>query len=99
MLKKRFFKTKTECEVAFEILPDDTERVDLLCEANGWEPIEMKKGRNGAFRAKMRLPKEQRFQFRYLLDNTKWVNDETADGYCRNKFGGEDSILDTTPAA
>ena len=47
MLKKRFFKTKQEVEIAFEIDPADAEQVDLVCEVNGWEPVSMKKGRNG----------------------------------------------------
>ena len=71
MLKKRFFKTKDEIEVAFELALDDAERVELLCESNGWEPIVMKKAKNGAFRTKIRLPKEQRFQFRYLIDGVR----------------------------
>ena len=98
MLKKRFFKTKDDCEVAFELAADKAKQVELLCEANGWEPIEMKKNRGGTFRTRMRLPREQRFQFRYLVDHQAWVNDEEADAYLPNQFGGENGVLDTTPA-
>ena len=97
MLKKRFFKTKQEVEIAFEIEPKDAERVELICEANGWEPVPMKKGKNGAFRTKMRMPREQQFQFRYLVNGSSWVNDESADDYCINQFGGKNGVLDTTP--
>jgi len=98
MLKKRFFKTNDDCEVAFEVASDDAESVALVCEANGWEPIEMKKNKAGAFRTRLRVPKSRRFQFRYLVDQHAWVNDEDADGYVRNQFGGENGVLDTTPA-
>ncbi len=98
MLKKRFFKTKQEVEIAFEIDPADAEKVDLVCEVNGWEPVSMKKGRNGTFRTRMRMPLERKIQFRYLVNGHSWVNDETADGYCVNEFGGKNGILDTTPA-
>jgi 1,4-alpha-glucan branching enzyme len=97
VLKKRFFKTKDDCEVAFELAPTDAEQVALVCEANGWEPIAMKKNRQGRFRTRLRLPKERQFQFRYLVDSSAWVNDEAADAYRPNSFGGENGILDTTP--
>ena len=98
MVKKRFFKTRDECEVAFELVPSAAEQVALVCEANGWEPIEMKRNRKGTFRTKLRLPKQCRFQFRYLIDEATWVNDEAADAYWPNAFGGENGVLDTTPA-
>lgn len=96
MLKKRFFRTRDECEVAFELVPPAAEQVALVCDANGWEPIEMKRNRQGTFRAKLRLPKQRRFQFRYLIDEATWVNDEAADAYWPNGFGGENGVLDTT---
>lgn len=99
MVKKKFFKTKDECEVSFELDSTGAERVDLLCEANGWKPIPMKKAKSGPFRARMRLPKERRFQFRYLVDRRSWVNDETADAYQPNEFGGQNGVLDTASSS
>ena len=96
MLKKRFFKTKTECEVSFELKDESAEQVALVCDFNDWDPIPMKKNKNGTFRAKMRFPKDQQFQFRYLVNGGSWVNDETADSQTPNKFGGINSVLDTT---
>jgi 1,4-alpha-glucan branching enzyme len=96
MLKKRFFKTKPECEVSFELEFALAGRVELVCESNGWEPIAMKRAGKDRFRARVRLPGERRYQFRYLVDGTTWINDETADAYQRNEFGGENSVLSTT---
>ena len=98
MVKKRFFKTRDECEVAFELVPSAAAQVALVCEANGWEPIEMKRNRQGTFRTKLRLPKQRRIRFRYLIDEATWVNDEAADAYWPNEFGSENGVLDTTPA-
>ncbi len=97
MLKKKFFKTKTECEVVFELSAKGAQQVELVCEFNSWEPIEMKKNRQGAFRTKLRLPRARQFQFRYLVDQRVWVTDEDADGCQPNQFGGKNSILDTSP--
>jgi len=34
MLKKRYFKTKDECEVTFEVVREDAARVELVCDVN-----------------------------------------------------------------
>jgi len=103
MLKKRFFKTKQECEVTFELASEhagsDASKVELICEANGWQPVEMKKTKQGAFRTKMRVPKEREFEFVYRVDQSAWVNDDSADDYRSNGFGGRNSVLDTNSAS
>ena len=95
MLKKKFFKTKDECEVTFEYSAENAEQVSLVCSANEWQPIAMKKAKKGPFRTKVRLPKEGQFQFRYLVNNEFWVNDESADAYAANEYGSENSVVVT----
>lgn len=94
MLAKKYFKTKDECEVTFEVATEARE-VALVCEANNWEPVAMKRAKDGAFRTKVRLPKEGQFQFRYLVDNDSWWNDEAADAYWPNEYGSENSVVFT----
>jgi 1,4-alpha-glucan branching enzyme len=96
MLKKKFFKTKDECEVTFEVSVENADQVALVSEHNGWEPIEMKQVKDGPFRAKVRLPKEGEFQFRYLVNGQEWHNDNAADGYMANEHGSENSVISTT---
>ena len=95
MLKKKFFKTKDECEITFELNVEGAENVALVCEANGWEPINMKQVRKGPFRTKVRLPKEGQFQFRYLVNARDWHNDEAADAYWPNEYGEDNSVVST----
>jgi len=99
MLKKRFFKTKDECEVTFELAIEDASRAELVCEVNGWQPIQMKRARKGPFRTKLRFPKEGTFEFRYRVDERNWLNDDEADAYRANGWGGENGVLDTTVPA
>ena len=99
MLKKRFFKTNDECEVTFELAADKAERAELVCQFNGWKPIEMKKVRRGPFRTKLRFPKEGNYEFRYLIDNDRWINDTKADAYRPNGMGDENGVLDTASPA
>ena len=95
MLQKKYFKTKDEVEVTFELDANGAENVALVCEHNGWEPIQMKQTKKGPFRTKIRLPKEGQFQFRYLVDEQNWQNDEAADAYWANEHGGENSVIST----
>ena len=95
MLKKKFFKTKDECEVTFEVKVENAEQVALVSEHNGWDPIAMKQVKNGPFRTKIRLPKDSQFQFRYLVNGQNWRNDEAADAYWANEHGSENSVIST----
>jgi 1,4-alpha-glucan branching enzyme len=95
MLKKKFLKTKDECEVTFEVSVENAGQVSLVSEHNGWEPIAMKQVKDGPFRAKVRLPKDGQFQFRYLVDEQNWRNDEAADAYWANEHGSENSVIST----
>jgi 1,4-alpha-glucan branching enzyme len=95
MVKKKYFKTKDECIVIFELRVENAESVVLVGEFNSWQPVEMKQAKNGPFRTKLRLPKEGRFQFRYLINEQNWENDETADAYLTNEYGGKNSVVTT----
>ena len=97
MVKKKYFKTKEECEVTFEFDTDVANTVSWVSEVNDWQPVKMKKRRkDGVFYTKVRLPKTGDFQFRYLVDGQTWANDSAADAYVRNEFGSENSVVKTT---
>ena len=96
MLKKRFFKTVDECEVTFRVEPEEASSVALVIDSNEWAPIPMKQLKSGPFQTKLRLPLNSTFQFRYLVDGEQWANDEAADAYVRNQYGGDNCIVETT---
>ncbi|MBE2198660.1 MAG: isoamylase early set domain-containing protein [Anaerolinea sp.] len=100
MLTKKFFKTKEECEVTFAFQSETANDVQLVGDFNDWQPMSMKKGKgdDGAFKVKVRLPKDGQFQFRYLVDNQIWANDETADAYWTNEHGSDNSVVFTAGA-
>ena len=97
MLKKRFFKTKDECEVTFEYAGNNAQNAELVGDFNDWQPLLMKKAkkRGSPCRIKVRLPKEGQYQFRYRLDGSIWVNDDNADAYWTNEFGESNSVVNT----
>ncbi|OED43581.1 1,4-alpha-glucan branching protein [Endozoicomonas sp. (ex Bugula neritina AB1)] len=100
MLKKKFFKTKSEAEVTFEFARKDIKSVALAGEFNEWSPLKMNYiKKDKVFRAKVRLPKNATYRFKYLLDNEIWENDYKADAYVPNTFGSEDSVVTTEKIA
>ncbi|ODS05142.1 isoamylase early set domain-containing protein [Vibrio scophthalmi] len=97
MINKRFFKTKDEVEVTFE-LPEDQvgQSACLVADFSDWQPIVMKKiVKTKSYRFKTRLPKDQQFEFRYLVDESRWINDPNADQYTPNGFGEDNGLLTT----
>ena len=100
MLTKKFFKTKKETDVTFEFNISQATKVQLVAEFNDWQPVDMKYSKKDqVYRAKVRLPKDKQFHFRYLIDNEIWENDHQADAYIANGFGSDNSIVDTTITA
>jgi hypothetical protein len=53
----------------------------------------MKASKTGSFSASVDLESGQEYQFRYLLDGTRWENDSEADKYVPSEFGSENSVI------
>ncbi|WP_261818072.1 isoamylase early set domain-containing protein [Vibrio gallicus] len=99
MLKKRFFKTKDEVEVTFEWPKSDEQSISIAGDFTDWQPVAMKYSKaKKAFNFKTRFPKEEQFQFRYLINGEVWENDPKADGYAPNSLGSDNSVLSTSNA-
>lgn len=98
-LKKQYLKSKPVCKVTFSMdkaAVAGAGKVDLLGEFNNWntaEPVSMKKLKNGTFKVTIDLPSETEFQFKYLLDGEKWINDDSADKYVNSGLGAEENSV------
>ncbi|SNR70777.1 Glycogen recognition site of AMP-activated protein kinase [Lutibacter agarilyticus] len=98
-LKKQYLKSKPVCKVTFSMDKEAVAgagKVDLLGEFNNWntaEPVSMKKLKNGTFKVTIDLPSETEFQFKYLLDGEKWINDDSADKYVNSGLGAEENSV------
>ena len=42
-----------------------------------------------------RLPANGSYQYRYLVNNAEWINDEAADSYAPNEHGTTNSVVET----
>ncbi|MDN3697095.1 MULTISPECIES: isoamylase early set domain-containing protein [Vibrio] len=97
MINKRFFKTKDEVEVTFELAAADAQSVAIVADFLDWEATPMKKVvKTKTFKFKTRLPKDSQFEFRYLVNENQWVNDGQADSYIPNEYGEDNCLVSTT---
>lgn len=84
--KKQYLKSKPVCKVTFKLTKEEANSADsvkLVGDFNDWDvkTAPMKKLKNGDFSSTITLPKESKYQFRYLLDDKDWTNDANADEY------------------
>ncbi len=99
MFTKKYLKTKPVCKVNFKVLKKrigPAKTVRIIGEFNDWDMnvAPMNKLKNGDFSYMIDLEKERAYQFRYLVDGKKWINDESADAYLPSPFPGvENSVI------
>ena len=96
MLKKNYTKTGQFCRVTFKVPPDVDARKVVLCgDFNDWDKkaTVMKPLKDGSFSVTITLPANNSYRFKYYLGTQRWENDWDADGYVRNDFGSEDSLI------
>lgn len=70
-------------------------RVSVVGDFNAWRAgVNMFKRRGDADVASVTLSAGRRYEFRYVDEEGHWFNDEAADGYAPNAFGGDNSVVD-----
>ena len=98
-LKKRYLKTKPECQGTFRLpktVVNSAETAHLVGDFNGWETTAnpMRKLKDGTFTAKVNLKAGEEYPFRYLIDGETWENDPEADRYVPSPYpGNENSVV------
>ncbi len=102
-VSKKFNKTSNEYRLTFKVSKEAAQgakQVFLLCEYNGWDPIEMELLKSGDFKYDLKVKVEEKteyqYRFRLVMEDgqEKYDNDWNADRYVTNPFGGENSLVD-----
>ena len=94
MVQKTYLKTKDLCKVKFSVDADDAKSVKILGLNNDWNnPVVMSKKKTGEFSIEVSLPKNTAHQFKYLVDEDKWINDPQSDSFSPDAFGGTNSVI------
>lgn len=94
-ITKQYLKSKPVCKVTFTVPAKEAQKVSVLGTFNEWNEknaLVLKKLKNGIFKGTINLEKDTSYEFRYLVDGT-FINDEKADAYKTNEFGGENAVL------
>lgn len=91
-IRKQSLKNRSVCKVTFKIpveMANAARQANVVGEFNDWSTsaTPMKRSKNGAFSATIELEKGRSYQFRYLLEQSRWENDADADGYLPTPFG------------
>ena len=86
------FSTKTK-KTTFLMSVPDAQDVRILGDFNGWNPEThpMKKNKDGNWKIDLLLPPGT-YQFRYYIDQSWWMNDQTV-GRIPNDKGSENSVM------
>ena len=94
MVMKTYFKTKDYCKVKFMLQAPDAEKVEILGLNSDWKnSVAMKKKKDGSFSCDISLPKNTQHEFKYLINESIWINEPEANSEQPNIFGGNNSVL------
>ena len=95
-IAKQYLKTKSICKVTFTVPASEAKKVEVVGDFNEWKPKKtvLKKLKNGTFKGAISLPKEAKYEFKYLIDGA-YVNETEADSYQWNDHAGsENGVLE-----
>lgn len=95
-IKKQFIKTKPVCKVTFSVTAKEAQTAAVVGDFNNWNATEgeLSKLKNGTFKAAFDLPKDNSFEFKYIVDGS-YVNEPEADSYRWNDYANaENSVLE-----
>lgn len=96
MLKKRRFAKENVVKVTFTLPPDTAQKsARVVGEFNHWEGTPLERQKDGSWRATVALDPGREYEFRYLVDGERWVNEPMADRYARNPYGEDNSVIHT----
>lgn len=101
MIRRAPVKGGEHVKVTFVLPVDGNGKVAVAGDFNDWDPSATVLRKRGESRsASVTLGAGHRYAFRYVdVAAGRWFNDEAADGYERNEFGEENSILDLSHLA
>lgn len=93
-IHKQYLKTKPVCKVTFTVPAAEAETVAVVGDFNNWntEGSILKKLKNGNFKGTFDLPKDQAYEFRYIIDGN-YVNEEAADSFQWNDYAGTENAV------
>jgi CheY-like chemotaxis protein len=97
-IRKKYLRDRNICEVTFKLpklAAPDAEKVCIVGDFNNWDARSnvMRRLKSGDYTIKLNLEPGKVYQFRYLIDESRWENDWNADNYVKSPFGDSDNSV------
>jgi len=97
-IKKEYLEGGKVCKVTFKfpkIAAPDAKRVCIVGDFNNWNihANPMKRLKNGDYQISLKVEPKKEYQFRYLIDESRWENDWSADKYMKSPYGDSDNSV------
>lgn len=97
-IKKQFLKTKNVYRITWTLdknAAGPAKTVHLVSDFSDWQKDQavFKQLKNGTFKYVAEWPKGKQYQFRYLIDGTRWINEKEADSFVDNHISGEQNCV------
>jgi 1,4-alpha-glucan branching enzyme len=75
------------------------DQICLVGDFNGWSHTShpMQRDRQGDWQIVIDLELGRAYQFRYLCDGERWMNDSQADAYVLSPYGSDNFVIITDP--
>jgi 1,4-alpha-glucan branching enzyme len=96
MISRSYYNNGRTCRLTFRYIPErPVSSVYLVSDFDDWDttarPLVRRK--DGSYSTSLVVPGGSRIQFRYLIDNEHWLNDDDADEFVNNNHGETDGVL------
>jgi 1,4-alpha-glucan branching enzyme len=97
-LYKAYPKKGNTCKVTFELPEEATagvKKIALVGDFNNWDKNKniLSKNKDGRYSITVSLEQGHEYQFRYLMDDSRWENDWAADKYLPSSYGNADNSV------
>jgi 1,4-alpha-glucan branching enzyme len=97
-IKKEYLKSRNACKVTFRlprVAAPDAKTVCIVGDFNNWDIYAnpLRRLKKGDYAITLELEPGSEYQFRYLIDDSRWENDWNADKYVKSPYGDSDNSV------
>ncbi|MCM5661525.1 isoamylase early set domain-containing protein [Galbibacter mesophilus] len=93
-ISKQYLKSRPVCKVTFTVPAEGAENVWVVGDFNEWnkKSAALKKLKNGNFKGTFEVPKDESYEFRYIIDGN-YINEAEADDFRWNDYAGTENAV------
>ena len=94
MVRKQRARRKGFVKVTFSLPRAEATTVHVMGDFNDWRPVHpMRRTDDGGWQLTLDLERGREYQFKYLLDDSMWINDPDVEKSVANPYGDTNSAV------